>query len=151
MPRNTFEEMKYLEIMIVSDHSMVGVPLRARVTNVDLDANFWLFSFHFFSFFFAHTQFKRHKTKQHTRNQAKSVVNLVDAVSKPLPPFEKCALFAVENVHTHTHKLRGRSLDCHSLFSMCNPASLIEIPSGQYSVFRRKSRPPAGPHVLGAR
>lgn len=25
MPRNTFEEMKYLEIMIVSDHSTVGV------------------------------------------------------------------------------------------------------------------------------
>lgn len=48
-------------------------------------------------------QFKRHKTKQHTRNLAKSVVNLVDAVSKPLPPFETCALFAVramENVHT---------------------------------------------------
>uniref|UniRef100_A0A3Q3DT41 ADAM metallopeptidase domain 23 n=1 Tax=Hippocampus comes TaxID=109280 RepID=A0A3Q3DT41_HIPCM len=40
-----FEEMKYLEIMIVSDHSM----------------------------------YKRHKTKQHTRNFAKSVVNLVDA------------------------------------------------------------------------
>ncbi|XP_068186085.1 disintegrin and metalloproteinase domain-containing protein 23 isoform X2 [Antennarius striatus] len=48
MPRNIFEEMKYLEIMIVSDHSM----------------------------------YKRHKTKQHTRNFAKSVVNLVDAVFK---------------------------------------------------------------------
>ncbi|TKS67172.1 Disintegrin and metalloproteinase domain-containing protein 23 [Collichthys lucidus] len=47
MPR-IFEEMKYLEIMIVSDHSM----------------------------------YKRHKTKQHTRNFAKSVVNLVDAVFK---------------------------------------------------------------------
>ncbi|KAM6986938.1 disintegrin and metalloproteinase domain-containing protein 23 [Aplochiton taeniatus] len=45
MPRNVFEEMKYLEIMIVSDHSM----------------------------------FKRYKTKQHTRNFAKSVANLVDA------------------------------------------------------------------------
>uniref|UniRef100_A0A3Q3FUU6 ADAM metallopeptidase domain 23 n=1 Tax=Labrus bergylta TaxID=56723 RepID=A0A3Q3FUU6_9LABR len=45
MPRTTFDEMKYLEVMIVSDHSM----------------------------------FKRHKTKQHTRNFAKSVVNLVDA------------------------------------------------------------------------
>uniref|UniRef100_A0A671XZ02 ADAM metallopeptidase domain 23 n=1 Tax=Sparus aurata TaxID=8175 RepID=A0A671XZ02_SPAAU len=48
MPRSVFEEMKYLEIMIVSDHSM----------------------------------YKRHKTKQHTRNFAKSVVNLVDAVFK---------------------------------------------------------------------
>ncbi|XP_068602037.1 disintegrin and metalloproteinase domain-containing protein 23 [Brachionichthys hirsutus] len=48
MPRTIFEEMKYLEIMIVSDHSM----------------------------------YKRHKTKQHTRNFAKSVVNLVDAVFK---------------------------------------------------------------------
>lgn len=37
MPRNTFEEMKYLEIMIVSDHSMVGVPLRAEAINVDFD------------------------------------------------------------------------------------------------------------------
>ncbi|XP_061696921.1 disintegrin and metalloproteinase domain-containing protein 23 isoform X6 [Syngnathoides biaculeatus] len=45
---SVFEEMKYLEIMIVSDHSM----------------------------------YKRHKTKQHTRNFAKSVVNLVDAVFK---------------------------------------------------------------------
>ncbi|XP_029314516.1 disintegrin and metalloproteinase domain-containing protein 23 isoform X2 [Cottoperca gobio] len=48
MPRNVFEEMKYLEIMIVSDHSM----------------------------------YKRHKTKQHTRNFAKSVVNFVDAIFK---------------------------------------------------------------------
>ncbi|XP_029113572.1 disintegrin and metalloproteinase domain-containing protein 23 [Scleropages formosus] len=46
--RNVFEEMKYLEIMIVSDHNM----------------------------------FKRLKTKQHTKNFAKSVVNLVDAVFK---------------------------------------------------------------------
>ncbi|XP_054642466.1 disintegrin and metalloproteinase domain-containing protein 23 isoform X3 [Dunckerocampus dactyliophorus] len=45
---SVFEEMKYLEIMIVSDHSM----------------------------------YKRHKTKQLTRNFAKSVVNLVDAVFK---------------------------------------------------------------------
>lgn len=37
MPRNTFEEMKYLEIMIVSDHSMVGAPLRAGAVNVDSD------------------------------------------------------------------------------------------------------------------
>lgn len=44
MPRNTFEEMKYLEIMIVSDHSMVGVPLRARAITVDLVVTFWLFS-----------------------------------------------------------------------------------------------------------
>ncbi|KAM8855443.1 disintegrin and metalloproteinase domain-containing protein 23 isoform 3-T4 [Spinachia spinachia] len=48
MPRNVFEEMKYLEIMIVSDHSM----------------------------------YKRHKTKQHTGNFAKSVVNFVDAIFK---------------------------------------------------------------------
>ncbi|XP_068428169.1 disintegrin and metalloproteinase domain-containing protein 23 isoform X2 [Clinocottus analis] len=48
MPRSVFEEMKYLEIMIVSDHSM----------------------------------YKRHKTKQHTRNFAKSVVNFVDAIFK---------------------------------------------------------------------
>ncbi|XP_077946549.1 disintegrin and metalloproteinase domain-containing protein 23 isoform X2 [Gasterosteus aculeatus] len=48
MPRNVFEEMKYLEIMIVSDHSM----------------------------------YKRHKTRQHTRNFAKSVVNFVDAIFK---------------------------------------------------------------------
>ncbi|XP_067370828.1 disintegrin and metalloproteinase domain-containing protein 23 isoform X4 [Channa argus] len=57
MPRSTFEEMKYIELMIVSDHSMC----------------------------------KRHKTKQHTRNFAKSVVNLVDAIQihtqccSPLP------------------------------------------------------------------
>ncbi|KAJ8389785.1 hypothetical protein AAFF_G00114910 [Aldrovandia affinis] len=48
MPRNVFEEMKYLEIMIVSDHNM----------------------------------YKRHKTKQHSKNFAKSVVNLVDAIFK---------------------------------------------------------------------
>lgn len=40
------------------------------------------------------TQYKRHKIKQHTRNFAKSVVNLVDAVSKLLFPFEKCVVFA---------------------------------------------------------
>ncbi|CAL8268067.1 unnamed protein product [Lota lota] len=48
MPRNIFEEIKYLEIMIVSDNSM----------------------------------YKRYKNKQHTRNFAKSVVNLVDAIFK---------------------------------------------------------------------
>lgn len=48
MPRSIFEEMKYLEIMIVSDHSM----------------------------------FRRHKSKQITRNFAKSVVNIVDAIFK---------------------------------------------------------------------
>lgn len=56
-------------------------------------------------FLFACTQYKRHRTKQHTRNFAKSVVNLVDAVSKPLQPSEKCAVFALramKNVHTHT-------------------------------------------------
>ncbi|XP_028846876.1 disintegrin and metalloproteinase domain-containing protein 23 isoform X3 [Denticeps clupeoides] len=46
--RRNAEEMKYVEIMIVSDHSM----------------------------------FKRHKTKQHTQNFAKSVVNVVDAIFK---------------------------------------------------------------------
>ncbi|XP_030638100.1 disintegrin and metalloproteinase domain-containing protein 23 [Chanos chanos] len=48
MPRNVFEEMKYLEIMIVSDHNT----------------------------------FKRHKSKKHAKNSAKSVVNLVDAIFK---------------------------------------------------------------------
>ncbi|XP_072556039.1 disintegrin and metalloproteinase domain-containing protein 23-like isoform X2 [Paramormyrops kingsleyae] len=48
MPRSVFEEMKYLELMIVADHNM----------------------------------YKRHKTKQHTKNFAKSVVNLVDGVFK---------------------------------------------------------------------
>ncbi|XP_051568696.1 disintegrin and metalloproteinase domain-containing protein 23-like isoform X1 [Myxocyprinus asiaticus] len=48
MPRNIFEELKYLEIMIVADHNT----------------------------------FKRHKSKKHTRNAAKSVVNLVDAIFK---------------------------------------------------------------------
>uniref|UniRef100_A0A672I385 ADAM metallopeptidase domain 23a n=1 Tax=Salarias fasciatus TaxID=181472 RepID=A0A672I385_SALFA len=48
MPRSVFEEMKYLEVMIVSDHSM----------------------------------YKRHKSKQHTRNFAKSAVNIVDGIFK---------------------------------------------------------------------
>ncbi|XP_037542914.1 disintegrin and metalloproteinase domain-containing protein 23 isoform X3 [Nematolebias whitei] len=48
MPRSVFEETKYLEVMIVTDHSM----------------------------------YKRHKNKQHTRNFAKSVVNLVDGIFK---------------------------------------------------------------------
>uniref|UniRef100_A0A1A8R9I1 ADAM metallopeptidase domain 23 n=1 Tax=Nothobranchius pienaari TaxID=704102 RepID=A0A1A8R9I1_9TELE len=48
MPRSVFEEMKYLEVMIVIDHSM----------------------------------YKRYKNKQHTRNFAKSVVNLVDSTFK---------------------------------------------------------------------
>ncbi|XP_062389861.1 disintegrin and metalloproteinase domain-containing protein 23 isoform X1 [Sardina pilchardus] len=48
MPRNVFEEMKYLEIMIVNDHNM----------------------------------YKRHKTFQHTKNFAKSVVNVVDNIFK---------------------------------------------------------------------
>ncbi|XP_035266973.1 disintegrin and metalloproteinase domain-containing protein 23-like isoform X4 [Anguilla anguilla] len=61
MPRSVFEEMKYLEIMIVSDHSM----------------------------------FKRHKTKRHTKNFAKSVVNLVDAVFKD-QLFTRVVLVAVE-------------------------------------------------------
>lgn len=39
MPRNTFEEMKYLEIMIVSDHSMVGAPPRAAAINADSDVS----------------------------------------------------------------------------------------------------------------
>ncbi|XP_036401108.1 disintegrin and metalloproteinase domain-containing protein 23 isoform X2 [Megalops cyprinoides] len=61
MPRNVFEEMKYLEIMIVSDHSM----------------------------------YKRHKTKQHTKNFAKSVVNLVDAIFKE-QLYTRVVLVAVE-------------------------------------------------------
>ncbi|KAI2663358.1 Disintegrin and metalloproteinase domain-containing protein 23 [Labeo rohita] len=48
MPRNIFEEMKFLEIMIVADHNT----------------------------------FKRHKSKKHTRNFAKSVVNFVDNIFK---------------------------------------------------------------------
>ncbi|XP_039613796.1 disintegrin and metalloproteinase domain-containing protein 23 isoform X1 [Polypterus senegalus] len=48
VPHSVFEEMKYLELMIVSDHRT----------------------------------YKRHKSKQHTNNVAKSVVNLVDAVFK---------------------------------------------------------------------
>lgn len=48
MPRSVFEEMKYLEVMIVADHNM----------------------------------YKRHKNKQHTKNFAKSVVNLVDGIFK---------------------------------------------------------------------
>ncbi|XP_076848732.1 disintegrin and metalloproteinase domain-containing protein 23 isoform X1 [Brachyhypopomus gauderio] len=48
MPQKVFDEMKYLEIMIVSDYNT----------------------------------FKRHKSKNHTRNFAKSVVNLVDAIFK---------------------------------------------------------------------
>ncbi|XP_026128162.1 disintegrin and metalloproteinase domain-containing protein 23 [Carassius auratus] len=48
MPRNVFEEMKYIELMIVVDHSM----------------------------------FKKVRAKQQTRNHAKSVVNLVDAIFK---------------------------------------------------------------------
>ncbi|XP_056610820.1 disintegrin and metalloproteinase domain-containing protein 23 isoform X1 [Triplophysa dalaica] len=48
IPRNVFEEMKYLELMIIIDHKM----------------------------------FKRQKTKQHSQNFAKSVVNLVDAIFK---------------------------------------------------------------------
>ncbi|TRY88878.1 hypothetical protein DNTS_016952, partial [Danionella cerebrum] len=48
IPRNMFEEMRYIELMIVTDHNM----------------------------------FRRQKTKQHTRNYAKSVVNVVDAIFK---------------------------------------------------------------------
>ncbi|XP_072539798.1 disintegrin and metalloproteinase domain-containing protein 23 isoform X4 [Salminus brasiliensis] len=48
VPQKGFEEMKYLEIMIVSDHNT----------------------------------FKRHYSKKHARNFAKSVVNLVDAIFK---------------------------------------------------------------------
>ncbi|XP_041857827.1 disintegrin and metalloproteinase domain-containing protein 23 isoform X1 [Melanotaenia boesemani] len=48
MPRNVFEEMKYLEIMIVIDHNM----------------------------------YKRHKSAQHNKHFAKSVVNFVDSIFK---------------------------------------------------------------------
>lgn len=102
-----------------------------------------------FFFFSARTQFKRHKTKQHTRNLAKSVVNLVDAVSKPPPPFEKCALFAMcamENVHTHTytHKLRRRCFYSRRRFSSASASITLllryplvvtlMIPNGQCSL-----------------
>lgn len=44
--------------------------------------------------FLSRSQYKRHKSKQHTRNFAKSVVNLVDAVSKLCLTFEKyCECF----------------------------------------------------------
>ncbi|XP_049335292.1 disintegrin and metalloproteinase domain-containing protein 23 isoform X2 [Astyanax mexicanus] len=48
VPQKFFDEMKYLEIMIVSDHNT----------------------------------FKRHNSKKHAKNFAKSVVNLVDAIFK---------------------------------------------------------------------
>lgn len=108
-------------------------------------------------FLFACTQYKRHRTKQHTRNFAKSVVNLVDAVSKPLQPSEKCAVFALramKNVHTLRRwclYYRRRFISvfsscinhhvdtwcCCSLFSMCNTALLIVtlmILNGPYSL-----------------
>ncbi|XP_017278157.1 disintegrin and metalloproteinase domain-containing protein 23 isoform X1 [Kryptolebias marmoratus] len=62
MPRSVFEEMKYLEVMIVTDHSM----------------------------------YKRHKNKQHTRNFAKSVVNLVDGIFK-VQLHTRVVLVALEN------------------------------------------------------
>lgn len=136
MPRSIFEEMKYLEIMIVSDHSMVCVLTQSR--NIKSMWLTWTFNFSYYisgSLIFIKThqyfrsilafcpchffpqqgvvqlnlvqwvwhcvlvslphlihlclvsfslslQFKRHKTKQYTNNFAKSVVNLVDAVSK---------------------------------------------------------------------
>ncbi|XP_066543708.1 disintegrin and metalloproteinase domain-containing protein 23 isoform X4 [Amia ocellicauda] len=61
VPRSVFEEMKYLEIMIIIDHNT----------------------------------YKRHKTKQHTKNFAKSVVNLVDAVFKE-QLYTRVVLVAVE-------------------------------------------------------
>ncbi|KAM6934719.1 disintegrin and metalloproteinase domain-containing protein 23 isoform 3-T3 [Xenentodon cancila] len=60
-PRGVFEEMKYLEVMIVSDYNM----------------------------------YKRHKNKQHMRNFAKSVVNLVDGIFKD-QLYTRVVLVAVE-------------------------------------------------------
>lgn len=45
-------------------------------------------------------QFKRHKTKQHTRNFAKSVVNLVDAVSKHFnDPLRSMCCLSLIHIH----------------------------------------------------
>lgn len=82
---SVFEEMKYLEIMIVSDHSMVSPFIDTFLSTVLLP---WLRLPLAVSL-----QYKRHKTKQHTRNFAKSVVNLVDAVSKIFPPFRPDLFF----------------------------------------------------------
>lgn len=47
--------------------------------------------------FSLYLQYKRHKTKQHTRNFAKSVVNLVDAVSNPLITlWEMCSVWFID-------------------------------------------------------
>lgn len=126
MPRSVFEEMKYLEVMIVSDHSMVRKNLsffphlmqcgwyfimdkRILFNIPDLGRlpprrgsskrHRTLHTVHHCVLFFPPPfclQFKRHRNKQHTRNFAKSVVNLVDSVSKlftyPLSKLE-CVLF----------------------------------------------------------
>ncbi len=48
-------------------------------------------------------QFKRHKTKQHTKNFAKSVVNLVDAVSELSSyPLKVCAMWTCFSSYTNT-------------------------------------------------
>lgn len=116
MPRNIFEEMKYLEIMIVADHNTVGLNFLtqnsfSRRIKKKKSASFKLCTLVFFlrirteivhqralnnkchimyktimfkvgfqTFDLFFLQFKRHKSKKHTRNSAKSVVNLVDAV-----------------------------------------------------------------------
>uniref|UniRef100_A0AAX7V8U5 ADAM metallopeptidase domain 23a n=1 Tax=Astatotilapia calliptera TaxID=8154 RepID=A0AAX7V8U5_ASTCA len=109
---HVFEEMKYLEVMIVSDHSMVRKNLsffphlmlcgwyfimdkRILFNIPDLGRlpprrgsskrHRTLHTVHHCVLFFPPPfclQFKRHRNKQHTRNFAKSVVNLVDSIFK---------------------------------------------------------------------
>ncbi|XP_040417324.1 disintegrin and metalloproteinase domain-containing protein 23 isoform X8 [Cygnus olor] len=80
--RGIFEEMKYLELMIVNDHKMT-------LTGVSLQVLFVRTSEYKHSRLFAselsvtQKQFKKHRSSNaYTNNFAKSVVNLVDAIYK---------------------------------------------------------------------
>lgn len=90
MPRSVFDETKYLEIVIVIDHSMV---CKKSVFTLWFHPNeqkrFQTVFFRLLRLCSSHSQYKRHKSKKHTRNFAKSVVNLVDAVSKLCVTLEK--------------------------------------------------------------
>ncbi|KAG2459331.1 ADA23 protein, partial [Polypterus senegalus] len=79
VPHSVFEEMKYLELMIVSDHRTVSACLLGGGKPKCLSRGSSLLTPAFLS---RCPQYKRHKSKQHTNNVAKSVVNLVDAVFK---------------------------------------------------------------------
>lgn len=154
MPRNTFEEMKYLEIMIVSDHSMVGVPLRAEAINVDFDVTLWLF-------FYLLARSTNDTGPSSTRGISPSPwwiwwmlwVNLCSPLRNV-----QCLLYVLWKMYTHTRALRRWCLYyrrrfisvfsscinhivdtwcCCSLFSMCNTALLIVtlmILNGPYSL-----------------